>query len=142
MLLGSVLRLTERHITVAVILLVVLLLGGATHPSRAVGAGQCGLERFLVFTDGDPGVGAAVRDRVQRRGGRVVDEVHVGPDLALLVVLIPRVTATELAGISGVREVVPDFLPSPAEEGEPVVPEGVAPSDCGGPEHGHIGSQA
>ena len=82
-----------------------------------------GGERFLVFTNGDPVVGAAVRSAAQGHGGHVADQVRVAPDLAMIVVSIPQSAATDLAAIAGVREVVREIAPTPSG--------GVLPSEAG-----------
>jgi len=81
-----------------------------------------GLERFLVFTDGDPAVTDAVRAVTDRQGGLIVGEVRVAPDLMMLIVSVPPSAVTELENLPGVGEVAPDVAPSPA--GRPSGPDG------------------
>lgn len=104
----------KRWIAVALVAGILALLtvglGLENHRVSAQPAGPPG--RFLVFTDGDPAVNAAVRNRAQQRGGRPVDEIRVAPGLGLVVAEVPGAVVAELAGIPGVREVSPDQPPS------------------------------
>ncbi len=90
-------------------------------------------ERFLVFTNGDPDVSAAVRSAVERHGGRVADEARVTPELVLFVVSVPQAAAAEIAAIAGVREAVPEIVPSPLGGADPGDrgDADTSPSTCG-----------
>jgi len=97
-------------LAVALLALLALGFGLPDQSARAQDPGPPG--RFLVFTNGDPAVNAAVKARVQQRGGRPLDEIRVAPGLGLVVAEVPAAVAAELAGIPGVREVSPDIPPT------------------------------
>ncbi|HZO25515.1 MAG TPA: hypothetical protein VFH48_05920 [Chloroflexota bacterium] len=90
----------------------------ADAPAIIPTASPTPIGRFLVFTDADPVTTDAVRDVVARHGGLIADEVHVSPDLVMLVVRVPPEARAELERLPGVREVAPDVAPSPADGAE------------------------
>jgi len=100
---------------IAVVAALTILVPALPTPVSAVEPGPAGRPnpgRLLVFTDGGPGARAAVQQEAQRQGGRIADEVRVRPDLGLLAVQT-RGAPAALAGLPGVREVVPDLPPIP-----------------------------
>ena len=83
------------------------LIAGLLSAALAQGAGN-GRSRHLIFTNNAHAVNEAARQGVEAQGGLTLREIEVGPDTAILAVLIPDRGANQLASIRGVRGVFPD----------------------------------